>query len=151
MRLYLSHVAKDLKFASALRAELVKRGFEVWNPEHDLAPGSNWLKEAGRALERADGIVFLLSDRALDSLFIQKEIDYALTTRRFANRIYPVTIGKGAAQIPWILKELGVVRGAMSSPRETAARIAAAAIDSKPKRRPKAQSSMKAERPSGRQ
>lgn len=131
MRLYLSHVAKDLEFASALRAELVKRGFEVWNPERELAPGSNWLKETGRALERADGIVFLLSDRALESPAIQKEIDYALTTRRFANRVYPVAIGKADAQIPWILKELGIVRATPSNPRETAARIAAAAGERK--------------------
>ncbi len=82
----------DLEFASALRAELVKRGFEVWNPERDLAPGGNWLKESGRALERADGIVFLLSDRALESPAIQKEIDYALTTGsdREGRRAHPV-------------------------------------------------------------
>lgn len=120
MRVYLSYNHSDADFAAAVRESLIAGGIDVWNPETKLTPGSNWLKETGRALERADAIVFILSKRALRSPFLQKEIDYALTTKRFANRVYSVATDD--ARVPWILRDLGVIE-ANGSPKLTALRL----------------------------
>jgi hypothetical protein len=76
MRVYLSYDLSDREFVAQVRERLIAGGVDVWNPETKLQPGSNWLKETGRALERADAIVFILSRRALRSPYMQKEIDY---------------------------------------------------------------------------
>src|SRR5258706_15733417 len=61
MKVYISHGDRNQKFADALRDRLTALGLDVWNPKRELYPGSNWMLEAGRALERADGVVFLFS------------------------------------------------------------------------------------------
>ena len=114
MRVYLSYDESDSKFAAELRNRLIDVGFEVWNPQTELAPGSNWLKETGRALERANAIVFVLSKRAVRSSSIQREIDHALTSKRFANRVFPVVIDDDV-EVPWILRELGLIKAGGSA------------------------------------
>lgn len=109
MHVFISHHSSDSKFAAELRDLLIAGGIDVWNPETQLERGSNWLKEAGRALDRADAIIFILSKRALHSPWVQKEIDYALTTKRLANRVYPVVIDNDI-DVPWILRDIGVIK-----------------------------------------
>lgn len=157
MHVFISHHSSDSKFAAELRELLVAAGMDVWNPETQLEPGSNWLKEAGRALERADAIVFILSKRALSSRSIQREINFALTTKRLANRVYPVVIDN-EIDVPWILRDIGVIK-TQGSAKIVAGRIRrlldeshasrsalaaglyrAKAIRSKAKKPPKAQS-----------
>jgi hypothetical protein len=123
MEIYLSHTAKDKKFAAELREELVNAGLRVWNPETQIAPGANWLAVSGRALARADAIVFLLSREAVRSESIQKEIDYALTNARFKGRLIPVVIGS-PSNIPWILETLPTIEAERSDePSEIARQI----------------------------
>lgn len=108
MHIYLSYTESDRKLASAVRESLKTAGYSVWNPD-TIAAGANWLKAAGRALEKADAIVFFLSDKALKSSSIEREIDYALTTPKFKDRVFPVFVGAGH-DVPWVLDFLPSVR-----------------------------------------
>jgi hypothetical protein len=108
-RVFLSYAQRDDKLAQALRTELEKGGFEVWDAAARLAPGDNWALEQGKALEDAKAMVVLLSPAALASDHVQREIDYALGEPRFKGRLIPVVV-RPVKEIPWILETLQVLR-----------------------------------------
>jgi len=93
MHVFVSYDSHDEAFADELRKNLKKLGIRVWNPTVELLPGSNWLLETGRALERADAIVFLVSSHSARSRWTRYEMQYALTQRRFEDRVIPVVLG----------------------------------------------------------
>ena len=109
LKVFLSYADRDEKVAQALRIELEKDGFEVWDPVARLTPGDNWALEQGRALKDAEAIVVLLSPAALASDHVKREIDYALGEPRFKGRLIPVVV-RPVKEIPWILETLQVLR-----------------------------------------
>lgn len=84
MTVFLSYVREDTKVAGVLRAGLSKAGFEVWDPAERLMPGDNWALHLGKALQKADAMVVLLSPAAIASAHV--EIEYALGDERFKGR-----------------------------------------------------------------
>ena len=108
-KVFLSYAEPDDKSARALRAELEKGGFEVWDPAARLTPGDNWALELGKALKDAEAMVVLLSPAALASNSVKREIDYALGEPRFKGRLIPVVV-RPVKEIPWILETLRVLR-----------------------------------------
>jgi hypothetical protein len=121
MEIFISHSQQDKPFVDALRASLVKQGFEVWNPDTAILPGTNWLSETGRALEHADAVVFVLSDKSKDSPHTARELEFAMTNRKYENRVVPVRLGR-SVKVPWILKG-SVVEAAEGDPASAARRI----------------------------
>ena len=76
--------------------------------------------EVGKALEKAGAMVVLLSPAAASSDSVKREIDYAITSRRFRERLIPVLV-KRTAGFPWVLAQLQLEQG---EPSEVAKRIA---------------------------
>jgi len=109
LKVFLSYATRDGKFGQALRIELEKGGFEVWDPAAQLTPGDNWALEVGKALKDAEAMVVLLSPAALVSDHVKREIDFALSEPRFKGRLIPVVI-RPVKEIPWILETLHVIR-----------------------------------------
>jgi hypothetical protein len=136
MRIFISYTLGDHHFAHVMREVLVKEGFDVWDPDRDLLPGSNWLTETGRALEHADAVVLLLSDESLHSPSAKREIQYVITQPKYENRVFPVRIGRSAAKIPWILNNLSVIDAPSSDSAAGAARKIATRL--RPVTRPRA-------------
>jgi TIR domain. len=125
MRVFISHTVSDDKFAGQLRDVLTREGFEVWDPDRNLLPGDNWLVETGRALERADAVVFLLSDSALESPFAKREIQYVIGHPKFEDHVVTVRLGKATpSKIPWILRKLSVIDATPADPDKTAREVA---------------------------
>src|SRR5262245_34503138 len=94
MRIFISHVADDAEAADQLGRSLAARGHEVV------------VRDTGAtALNSADAMVVLVSPQALDSPFVRHEIEFALESPRFADRLIPVVIAE-AANAPWILRKL---------------------------------------------
>jgi hypothetical protein len=109
LKVFLSYAKRDDKLAQALRAELEKGGFEVWDPAAKLSPGDNWGLELGKGLRDAEAMVVLLSPAALASEHVKREIDYALGEPRFKGRLIPVVV-RAVKELPWILETLHVLR-----------------------------------------
>jgi hypothetical protein len=109
MRLFLSYDSRDSQFAEELLPRLLAQKLEVWDPARELYPGSNWLLEAGRAFERADAVVFLISEHSVDTPALGREVQYAITNLRFKDRVVPVVLSRGVKNIPWILKTMNVI------------------------------------------
>jgi hypothetical protein len=106
MKVFISHSQQDQKLADSVRERLRTVGHEVWDPEHDLLPGDNWLKKTGRALEQSDAVIFLLSPEGAQSPNILKEIEYTISNRKFKGRILPVVFQSASKSVPWILKKI---------------------------------------------
>src|SRR6266852_569263 len=94
MRVFISHTHHDQELAQVVRKYLVKAGAEVFDSAVDVLPGENWLAAAGKALEHADVVVFLLSDEAASSPAVRSEIEYAIGTVRLRDRVIPVLLGR---------------------------------------------------------
>lgn len=49
-----------------------------------------WQDEIGLALHRCDWFVVILSPKAVKSMWVKRELSYALIQKRFENKIVPV-------------------------------------------------------------
>lgn len=107
MKVFLSHSHSDAPLAARMSTELEKNGFQVWNAERDLLPGDNWAEKVARALKESKAMVVLLTPATMESPWVKKEIEYALGSKNYSNRLIPVIVGDPAkiptSDIPWIL------------------------------------------------
>ncbi len=109
MKVFISHSAKDAKFAMELSSSLAQTGLDVWLAEKQVLPGDNWPLEVGKALQRADAFVVLLSPDAVESENVKREISFVLASPKFEGKVVPVIV-KPARGIPWFLETLQTVR-----------------------------------------
>lgn len=122
MKVFLSYAQPDQDWAKKLGAGLQAAGLEVWDPAQQILPGDNWAAKVGVALERSDAMVVLLSPAAVASANVHNDIQYALGSPHFKDRLIPVVV-RAAKNIPWILKELPLLEAGQQEPRRVAARI----------------------------
>ena len=108
MKLFLSYSSSDRELARGLISRLVAEGFEVWQDE-EVAPGDNWALAIGKALEESDAMIVLLSPDAAKSEWVGRDVEYALTSPRYRNRLLPVVV-RPTRRIPWILRKLPLIR-----------------------------------------
>jgi len=119
MNVFISCTSEDSKWAEELASKLKRRGIDVWHASSRLAPGDNWPLEVGKALERAKAMVILLSPAAAESENLRRELEYALASERFRDRLIPVIV-KPTRKVPWILERFNPEKG---SPSEVSRRI----------------------------
>jgi hypothetical protein len=124
MKVFISYSGADEKWADVLRPALARHDIDVWNPASQISPGDNWGLKYGKALQNADAVVVLLSPDSVKSDWVKHEIEYALSSPQFQDRLIPVLV-RPTEEIPWILRRLQVIR-ATKDVDETARRIAAA-------------------------
>jgi hypothetical protein len=78
--------------------------FQFWDDSR-VAPGSNWAAEVAHALERSTAMVVFVSPDYLSSQWSQRELEFALTSARYAGRLIPVLL-QPTPKAPWILERL---------------------------------------------
>ena len=105
---FLSYAAKDREFARRIASKLSALGLTVWDAAEKVAPGDNWLLEMGKGLQQSDAVVVLLSPASMASESVQREIEYALSTAKFENRLIPVQV-KPTRELPW-MKNIKVIK-----------------------------------------
>lgn len=109
MKVFISHSHADEKWADVLRKRLSEEGIEVWDPSLEIAPGENWGLKYGKGLEASDAMIVLLSPDSAKSDIVRHEIDYALGSPRFRDRLVSVLV-RPTADVPWILEEKHFIR-----------------------------------------
>jgi hypothetical protein len=83
---------QDERTASAIHAELRRDyGLNVWW-DRDVPPGNDWLRQVSRALNRCDGMIVLVSPASMTSELVKREVEHALTSERFQDRLFPLII-----------------------------------------------------------
>jgi hypothetical protein len=81
--------SKDEKVARVVVSFLETEGFKCWISSRDVPPGQNYQETIVTAIERAKGIVFLLSEFSAASGEIKKELSLAAS---FAKPVFPVRL-----------------------------------------------------------
>lgn len=113
MRVFISHAYKDELLVKNVSAALERVGIEVWNATRDVSSIERWSDEVEQALRDSDAMVVVLTDDALRSNWVRKEIQYALGEKGYRKRLIPVLAGNPEElhreDIPWILKRLQIV------------------------------------------
>ncbi|MBE2192838.1 MAG: toll/interleukin-1 receptor domain-containing protein [Anaerolinea sp.] len=71
-----SHADKD--HAEMLEIQLQERNFEVWR-DNRILPGDHWESEILKAIKDCGVFVVLMSDNSLQSAYVNKEIDHAVS------------------------------------------------------------------------
>ena len=114
MKVFISHSRENKALVRRVGDALGRAGLDVWNEEQEIFPGDNWAAKTAQALEEAQAMVVLLTPEALNSTWVSREIDFALSTERFKNRLIPVLVGLDDSiameKVPWILRHLNVIK-----------------------------------------
>ena len=108
-RIFLSHAPSDQRWARQLSEQLEAAGFEVFDPFDELLPGDNWSLAIGRALDTSDAMIVLMSPAGASSTWVQNEIQYALGSERFQDRLILIEI-EPTESFPWVLNHLPWIR-----------------------------------------
>jgi hypothetical protein len=108
--IFLSHSGKDRHFAKALAMELRSHGLKVWYSATHIVGAQQWHDEIGKALRRCDWFVLVLSKNAIKSPWVKRELLFALSDRRYENRIVPIVYKPcDPSQLSWTLPSFQMV------------------------------------------
>lgn len=87
---FLSHATADRPFAERLLDAIQGHGVRVWYGPTGIDTAQQWIEAIGAALDRCDWMVVVLSPSAAESLWVPREVGYALNERRYKDRISTV-------------------------------------------------------------
>ena len=87
---FLSHASQDSPFARAVAEILTRQGISVWFSQTNILGAQQWQVEIGAALQRCDWFAVILSPRSVESMWVKRELHYALQQNRFDNKIVPI-------------------------------------------------------------
>lgn len=110
MKVFISHSHTDAPLAAKVAEALEESGLEVWNADRDLLPGDNWAAKVAEALEESEAMVVLLTQDAIRSPYVKRDMQYALGARNYRHRLFPVAVDGPAPlpgqEIPWFLRQM---------------------------------------------
>jgi hypothetical protein len=111
-KVFLSYARADERAARDISASLRGAGYEVWDPEREILPGSDFAASLQDALNTSD---------SSGSQYHQHEIGFALGAERFSGRLIPVLL-RETKDYPWIFEKLQMIR--KHSPRAAGRAVA---------------------------
>jgi len=134
MKIFISHSHSqiDEPLVRKITTALQKAGLEVWDDEVGISTGENWAEKVAQALRESEAMVVLLTPNALDSKWVDRDIDYALSEKRFRQRLITVLAGSPEKlpeeKIPAILRRLKFIKLADNGKEEDVKQIAQALL-----------------------
>jgi len=87
---FLSHSNSDRNFADSLSKTLRKHGIPIWYSQTNILGAQQWHDEIGEALKRCDWFIVILSPHSVESMWVKREVMFALNSNGFANKIIPI-------------------------------------------------------------
>lgn len=101
---FLSHASRDAAFATSVADVLRAHGVPVWYSRTDIRGGQQWHDEIGSALERCDWFLLVLSPAAVSSMWVSRELQFALNESRYLDRIASVYLQDcDVKKLSWVL------------------------------------------------
>lgn len=89
---FLSHSSQNIQNATSVANTLRNHGVPVWFSSTNIMTAEQWHDEIGKALRRCDWFMILLSNAAINSIWVKRELHYALRHNQYDNHIMPVII-----------------------------------------------------------
>ncbi|MEO6723832.1 MAG: toll/interleukin-1 receptor domain-containing protein [Blastocatellia bacterium] len=87
---FLSHSSENHSFAALIAETMRRHAIPVWYAPTNMIGAQEWQDEIGLALKRCDWFAVILSPSAVESMWVKRELQYALLQRRFEKRIVPI-------------------------------------------------------------
>ena len=87
--IFISYSTKDMVFAKRIAQSVNSWGYSVWMAPDMIPAGSSYAKEIPSAIQNASAMILLLSANSMNSIWVEKEVDHALTNRK---TIFPVQL-----------------------------------------------------------
>src|SRR5438093_115697 len=107
---FLSHASQDQAKARRLRQVLVEHGVPVWFSLHHIRGAQQWQDEIGAALARCSWFLLLLTPHAVKSMWVKRELNYALIEKRYENRIVPLVFRRcNYRALSWTLPQFQMI------------------------------------------
>jgi len=107
---FLSRSAKDRRSAERITQVLRGQGIPVWYSGTNILGAAQWKDEIGKALQRCDWLVVVLSPRSVKSPWVNRELLYALDDVPYETRIVPISFKTCQDKKPsWTLREFQFV------------------------------------------
>ena len=111
-KVFISAATSDAPLVREITARLEAAGVDAWNSAVEALPGTNISAELGRALGQAEAVIVLVSPAAMKSLWVRREIQFALGEEKLQDRLIPVLAKPTPSEvIPWILRKLQWPKG----------------------------------------
>ena len=133
MQVFISYTQNDSKVAQRFSEVLKESGVNVWFDKEKIFPGDNWAAKVSEGLEDSQAMIVLLSPESVNSSSLLKEIEYALSQKRYKWRLFPVILGDpdkiSDKDIPWVLKRLNMIYLDERNERETMEKITNALVE----------------------
>ncbi|MBN4004959.1 toll/interleukin-1 receptor domain-containing protein [Nostoc sp. LPT] len=107
---FLSHSSQDQEFVSKLAEVLRHHGIPVWYSKTNILGAQQWHDEIGNALKRCDWFLLVLSPNSVDSMWVKRELIFALQQNRFENKIVPIIYQPcNYEQLSWVLSSFQMI------------------------------------------
>ena len=105
-KVFLSHAARDRSFVVRLARILERHRVKYWYSAQHIRGAQEWHDAIGRALNECNWFLVVLTPAAVRSLWVKRELAFALRQRRYNQRIIPV-LWKGCEfdELSWTLEE----------------------------------------------
>ncbi|MBM3943023.1 MAG: toll/interleukin-1 receptor domain-containing protein [SAR202 cluster bacterium] len=87
---FLSHSSQDRPIATSIAETLRRHGIATWFSETDILGAQQWHDEIGAALQRCDWFALILSPNFVNSIWVKRELLFALQQNRFVDKIVPI-------------------------------------------------------------
>ena len=87
---FLSHSSSDREFATSIADVLRRHGVPVRYSQTNVIGAQQWHDEIGSALQRCDWFAVILSPHSVESMWVKRELLFALQQNRFENKIVPL-------------------------------------------------------------
>jgi hypothetical protein len=107
---FLSHASVDREFAARLVDVLRRHGVPVWHSQTNILGAQQWHDEIGAALRRCDWFLLVLSPHSVESMWVKRELLFALQQNRFEDKIIPLLLQPcDAERLSWVLPSFQMV------------------------------------------
>ena len=107
---FVSHSHADQPFAERLVGVLHHHQIPFWYSDAHIRGAQEWHDEIGKALQRCDWFILVLSPDSVASRWVKRELLYALRQERFDGRIAPLICRACAyEQLSWTLPQLQII------------------------------------------
>lgn len=128
--LFISYSNRDKEIVMLLVERLRGQDIDVWFDSNLLQGGDNWREVLDNALEKADGVLFLMTENSMRSEYVMAELGAAKAYARDKNRsklILPVVYK--LEEIPKLVMDLNVITWREDNLDEVIQRIVKASYD----------------------
>jgi TIR domain len=95
--IFISYASKDLAAAEFMHKHLIENGVTAFLASASLKPGQLWSKEILKALRDSNCVLFLASEHACSSPWVQQELGYAIGAKK---KLIPIVWNMKPSKLP---------------------------------------------------